>query len=80
MVGAATLAVALHLTSALVCVLSGSFITMGALEFVANGWRDFVHVAFIGYPGFTAGLAGLCLGVAAGGRAVLRVAVALAAR
>ncbi len=62
----AALVVALHLLGVVVRVLSGSFITVGAVEFCMNSWHHFAHAAFVGYPGFTLTWVGVCVAASLG--------------
>ena len=38
-------------------VLSGSFMTVGGIQFCLGSWRHFVHVVLVGYRGYTVGMA-----------------------
>ncbi len=59
---------AAHVIAVIVRFLSGSYVTLGAVEFCLNSWHNFVHAALVGYPGYTASwlAASLLAGVLAG--------------
>ncbi len=56
---------AAHLLAVVVRFLSGSYVTLGAVEFCLNSWHHFVHAALVGYPGYTASWFGVSLAFAA---------------
>lgn len=59
---------AAHVLAVVVRFLSGSYVTLGAVEFCLNSWHHFAHAALVGYPGYTASWFGASLlaGVLAG--------------